>query len=87
MFRGFVYRGFVRRPGNEPIAIVVISLAWMLLHVQYDWRDLPQIFIIGAALGWIRWSSGSTVLTIFLHALLNLWATIETVITLELLRS
>ncbi len=87
IFRGFVYRGFARQPGSEPLAIVVIALLWTMLHIQYDWRDLPQIFIIGVALGWIRWSSGSTVLTIALHALLNLWATIETAFKLEWLQS
>ena len=82
-FRGFFYRGFVRKPGLEPVAIVVISLAWTMLHIQYDWQDLLQIFIIGIALGWVRWSSGSTLLTMFLHALLNLWAMIETVVRME----
>src|SRR4029077_17261508 len=35
-FRGFFYRGLVR-PGHEMLAIIVISLAWALLHIQYDW--------------------------------------------------
>ena len=86
-FRGFVYRGFVRQPGHEPYAIIVISLAWTMLHFQYEWRDLAQIFIIGLALGWVRWSTGSTLLTIFLHALLNLWASIETTFRMEWMSS
>ena len=83
MFRGFVYRGFVRKPSHEPFAIVVLTLSWMLLHVQYDWVGLLQVFIIGLYLGWVRWSTGSTLLTIALHVLMNLEAMIETVIRVE----
>jgi membrane protease YdiL (CAAX protease family) len=61
------------------IAIVVISVLWAILHVQYDWTGIAQIFAIGLFLGFIRWRSGSTLLTFFLHALFNLEATIETV--------
>ena len=83
MFRGFLYRGFVRRPGQEPYAIVIITAAWMMLHVQYDWVGLLQVFIIGLLLGWIRWTTGSTALTILLHVLMNFEAMIETVIKVE----
>jgi uncharacterized protein len=83
MFRGFVYRGFTRRPGHEPFAILVLTLSWMLLHVQYDWVGLLQVFIIGLFLGWVRWSSGSILLTIMLHVLLNFEAMTETVIRVE----
>ena len=83
MFRGFLYRGFVRRPGHEPYAIVIITLAWVMLHVQYDWDGLLQVFIIGLLLGWVRWSTGSTALTILMHMLMNLWATIETAVKME----
>jgi membrane protease YdiL (CAAX protease family) len=36
--------------------------------------------VIGLVLGWLRWRSGSTLLTILCHSLINLGATIETVI-------
>ena len=83
MFRGFIYRGFVRQPGHAPFAIVVITLSWMLLHVQYDWVGMLQVFIVGLYLGWVRWSTGSTLLTIALHVLMNLEAMVETVIRVE----
>jgi membrane protease YdiL (CAAX protease family) len=34
-------------------------------------------------LGWARWRSGSTLLTILMHVLANLWATIESMIKVE----
>ena len=83
-FRGFLYRGLVR-PGYELLAIVVISLAWALLHIQYDWLGMAQIFAAGLVLGWFRWASGSTTLTIVMHVLINVEAMLETAIKVELL--
>ena len=83
-FRGFLYRGLVR-PGYERLTIVVISLAWALLHIQYDWLGMVQIFAAGLALGWFRWASGSTTLTIVMHMLINFEAMLETAIKVELL--
>jgi membrane protease YdiL (CAAX protease family) len=81
-FRGFLYRGFVR-PGYERLAIVVISLAWALLHIQYDWLGMAQIFAAGLALGWFRWASGSVTLTIMMHVLINFEAMLETAIKVD----
>jgi membrane protease YdiL (CAAX protease family) len=83
-FRGFLYRGLAL-PGRELHAIVIIALAWALLHIQYDWLGMAQIFAIGLILGWFRWASGSTTLTIVMHVLVNFEATIETVIKVEYL--
>ena len=83
-FRGFLYRGLMR-PAYERLAIVVISLAWALLHIQYDWLGMAQIFAAGLTLGWFRWASGSTTLTIMMHALINCEAMLETAIKVELL--
>ena len=47
--------------------------------MQYDWFGIRQVFLTGLVLGWLRWLSGSTALTILLHMLVNLEATIETV--------
>src|SRR5579863_242912 len=80
MFRGFLFRGWARPDRNPWPAIVVISVLWALLHVQYDWTGLLQIFIIGLFLGWMRARSGSILLTILLHALFNLEGTLETLL-------
>jgi uncharacterized protein len=78
MFRGFLFRGWARSDRTAWPAIVVISLLWAALHIQYDWAGVLQIFVIGLFLGWMRWRSGSTVLTFVLHALFNLEGTLET---------
>ncbi len=84
VFRGFLYRGLAR-PGREMLAIVVISFAWALLHIQYDWLGMAQIFAAGLMLGWFRWASGSTTLAIIMHVLINAEAMLETAIKVELL--
>ena len=83
MHRGFLFRGWARSPRTAPIAIVMISLLWAVLHIQYDWFGIGQIVVLGLVLGWLRWRSGSTLLTILCHALINLMATIETFIVVD----
>jgi membrane protease YdiL (CAAX protease family) len=80
VFRGFLYRGWAQTPRAVLPAIVVISVFWAVIHTQYDWFGVFQIFLIGMLLGWARWRSGSTLLTIGLHALINAWATVQTII-------
>ncbi|MGA3310156.1 MAG: type II CAAX endopeptidase family protein [Xanthobacteraceae bacterium] len=83
MFRGFLYRGWARSDRSAWPAIVAISILWAALHVQYDWTGILQIFIIGLFLGWMRWRSGSTLLTFLLHALFNLEGMVETVLQIR----
>lgn len=83
VFRGFLFRGLSATRLGVAGAIVLISATWAVIHVQYDWVQLGQIFLIGLLLGWLRWASGSTLLTILLHVLTNLAATIQAAIKVE----
>jgi uncharacterized protein len=83
VFRGFLFRGWARSDRTTWPAIVAISVLWAALHVQYDWTGLVQIFITGLFLGWMRWRSGSILLTFLLHALFNLEGTLETVLKIR----
>jgi membrane protease YdiL (CAAX protease family) len=85
IFRGFLFRGLAR-PGFELYAIAGIALAWALLHMQYDWLGMAQIFVAGLVLGWFRWATGSTILTIGMHVLVNLQSMLETWIKVEFVR-
>jgi membrane protease YdiL (CAAX protease family) len=78
IFRGFLFRGWARSPRAVWPAIIVISILWAMLHIQYDWAGVLQIFVIGLFLGWMRWRSGSLLLTFLLHAMFNLEGTLET---------
>ena len=79
LFRGFLFRGFVRPQRLAWPGIVATAVLFAAPHVQYDWVGVLQILVIGLFLGFMRWRSGSTLLTFFLHALFNLEGTMETV--------
>jgi uncharacterized protein len=82
LFRGFLFRGFVREPRDALPGILAIALIWSLLHIQYDWFGACLVFVIGVLLGYVRLYSGSTTLAILLHMLLNLESVLETVVVL-----
>jgi len=81
IFRGFLFRSWVRPGRWGVVAVALISFLWAALHLQqYSFAIVAQIFVIGLVLGWMRWRSGSTWLTIVLHVLVNFESTIETVL-------
>jgi len=82
LFRGFLFRGFVREPRDALPGILAITLIWSLLHIQYDWFGTGVVFTIGMLLGYVRLYSGSTTLVIVLHMLLNFESVLETVVAL-----
>jgi membrane protease YdiL (CAAX protease family) len=82
LFRGFLFRGFVHEPRDAVPGILIISLIWSMLHVQYDWFGTSQVFVIGLLFGFVRWRTGSTTLVILMHVLLNLESVVETVIVM-----
>jgi membrane protease YdiL (CAAX protease family) len=77
--RGFLYRGWSESRLGPVGAILLSSLAWTSLHLQYDWFFFGEVFSIGLLLGYLRYRSGSTWLTIVLHGINNLAATIQTI--------
>jgi uncharacterized protein len=83
LFRGFLFRGWVRSPRGATIAIPIISIIFASLHVQYNIFGMLQILIVGLFFGWLRWRSGSTVLTMLCHAALNLESSVETVVKVQ----
>jgi len=83
LFRGFLFRGWLREPRDVWPVIIVTALIWAMLHVQYDWYVMSQEFAIGVLFGWLRWASGSTILTMLLHGVVNFEAMIETILALH----
>jgi len=77
--RGFLYRGWSESFLRVPGAILLSSLVWTALHLQYDLFFLSEVFSIGLLLGYFRHRSHSTWLTIVLHGLNNLAATLQTI--------
>ena len=80
LFRGFLFRGWLQSPRDAWPVIILSALLFALIHVQYDWYVTGQVFAFGLLLGWMRWATGSTLLTILLHGVINLEGMIETVV-------
>ena len=83
LFRGFFFRGWLRASGDAWPAIAATSLLWAGLHVQYDLFTTGVVLVLGLLLGWMRWRTGSTILTMILHALVNAEGMIETFLQLR----
>jgi uncharacterized protein len=78
--RGFLYRGWSESFLGPVGAIILSSLVWTALHLQYDWFFLGEVFSIGLVLGYLRYRSQSIWLTVLLHGLNNLAAVIQTML-------
>src|SRR6202790_2843338 len=78
--RGFLYRGWSESFLGPAGAILLSSLVWTALHLQYDWYFFGEVFSIGLLLGFLRHRFKSTWLTIFVHALNNLAAVVQTIL-------
>jgi membrane protease YdiL (CAAX protease family) len=83
IFRGFLLRGFAASSVGPAGAIGLASVGWAVMHVQYELFYVLQIVIIGLVFGWLRWRSGSTILTIILHAVINATALAQTMYIVE----
>jgi membrane protease YdiL (CAAX protease family) len=80
LFRGFLYQGVAGSRAGPIVAIIVSTFDWALLHVQYDWYGIVSIAAAGLYLGVVRYGAGSLLLTILLHAVSNVVATVELVV-------
>jgi membrane protease YdiL (CAAX protease family) len=68
LFRGFLLPGWAASRLGPTGAILLTAATWTALHIQYDLAGLANVFCLGILFGWLRRRSGSTLLTIFLHA-------------------
>jgi membrane protease YdiL (CAAX protease family) len=83
VFRGFMYRGLASSRVGVPGAILIPSAIWAVMHIQYSPFYIFHIFVIGLVLGWLRWRSGSTILTLLLHGAINLASLIQIAVIVE----
>jgi membrane protease YdiL (CAAX protease family) len=83
LFRGLLLPGIAASFLRPAGAIALTSVVWALMHLQYEPFYLIQAVALGVAFGWMRWRSGSTLLTILLHALVNLTSMIQAWVIVE----
>jgi membrane protease YdiL (CAAX protease family) len=79
-FRGFMFAGLERSRLGGVGTIVLTALAWAAIHLQYDLYGIATIFVLGLLLGAVRLKTRSVLLTIGLHATINLIASLELVL-------
>src|ERR1700704_118994 len=77
--RGFLYRGWSESFLGPVGALILSSVGWTALHLQYDWFFFGEVFSIGLLLGYLRYRSNSTWLTVIVHGLNNLAAVVQTI--------
>jgi len=76
LFRGFLLPGLLPALGAV-LAALLSSVAFALPHLQYDLFDMTSVFVLGLLFAGVRLTTGSTLLTILLHAITNLIATLQ----------
>ena len=69
--RGFMFRGWSQSFLGPIGAILLTSAVWAMDHTQYGWFGRLEVFGSGLALGYFRWRSDSTWLSVMVHSALN----------------
>src|SRR5262249_31582497 len=80
LFRGFLMRGWAASWLGPIGAVVLTSAIWAVIHIQYDWIVVGQIFILGLLFGYFRLRTGSVLPTIVAHGVYGLAAMIQVAI-------
>lgn len=76
-FRGFMFKGIAASRLGWAGATIVTAILWAAIHRQYDWYGISFVFGLGLLLGTARAKTHSTLLTMWLHSLINLLATAQ----------
>ncbi len=76
IFRGYAYSGWITKMGVWG-AILVPAILFTLCHIQYGWVGLLYVFVMGSALGFLRWKTGSIYPSLALHMFANLIHCVE----------
>lgn len=71
LFRGFLFKGLISTRLGAVGTIIVTSLIFSVMHVQYDLIVLANVFFIGILLGTARYRTNSLLTPVVLHVLLN----------------
>lgn len=82
LFRGLLLPGVAARLGPAA-GIVLTAAAWAAMHLQYAPFYLIQALLFGVLFGWLRLASGSLLLTIVLHGMVNLVSLVQAAVVAE----
>jgi membrane protease YdiL (CAAX protease family) len=68
IFRGFLYQGWSASPLGPMKTILLSSLIFGLIHIQYSWYGILSCLFFGLLMGWLRFRSGSIYPSMLMHA-------------------
>jgi beta-phosphoglucomutase len=77
-FRGFLFKGWLHSVLGGWGTVLLTSLIWAVIHLQYDLYGITTIFVGGLLLGYARLQSGSIYPPILMHTLMNVLAMTQT---------
>jgi len=83
VFRGFLFRGWVRPSQRPMVGILLVTAFFAVIHIQYNWFGILQVFLIGFLLTWTRWRSSSTLVSMLLHFITNFYAMLQVIIYID----
>jgi len=76
IFRGILFRGWEKSKMGLWGTLILTSLLWTVMHVQYDLPTLSYLFFLGLILGLARHFTGSVWVPVGMHAMNNAMATV-----------
>ena len=82
-FRGFLFVGLRDSKVGPAWAVILTSLTFAIVHIQYSWQGIVTILFIGLVFGIVRLFSKSLWTTMVLHAAWNLFSLITVAIYLK----
>ena len=80
-FRGFLFVGLRASRLGAAATIVLTSLLWAAMHLQYNLSGIAQIFVVGIILGALRHKTDSLWSPLLIHVLWNGMAMVFTALS------
>ena len=83
VFRGFLLTGLRSNGMSDWLAVILVSVAFALIHFHYDLYDMTTIFVMGIALAIARIRSQSILPCIAMHGRWNLVAFVLSILSID----
>jgi uncharacterized protein len=80
LFRGFLFEGLRQSRLGIIGAVLITSVTWAALHIQYNLFGIAYIFTLGIIIGLIKWKTRTIWSAFIMHALVNLIATVTIIV-------
>jgi len=84
LFRGFLFEGLQHSSVGLISTAMITSALWASIHLQYGLYEIVLIFFVGLLLSYAKVKSQSLYIPIAMHVLMNLIATLEIALNLNL---